>query len=121
MPRKAHAKLRSHQPSERAGCRYDPEGLIGARFLDRLPREKLISSISAQKSHVKPQNHLNRYTAITSIWHFSYLQSAILKQDRKKPRANPGAFSFKSQACTGKSGRRSFLMKTLHKFDGIGD
>jgi hypothetical protein len=35
-------------------------------------------SFSAQKSHVKPQNHLNPYHPTTSTWHFSYTQPAIL-------------------------------------------
>jgi hypothetical protein len=33
---------------------------------------------SAQKSHVKPLNHLIPYGSITSAWHFSYTQPAIL-------------------------------------------
>jgi hypothetical protein len=33
---------------------------------------------SAQKSHVKPPNHLTHYPAITSAWHVSSAQSAIL-------------------------------------------
>jgi hypothetical protein len=99
-----------------AGDAYPARALLQPDGVDRGAENKpekrplnYFSSISAQKSHVKPQNHLTRYTATTSVWHFSYLQSAILKQDRKKAPGKPGAFSFKPQACTGKSGRRSFV------------
>jgi hypothetical protein len=36
------------------------------------------SAISAQKSHVKPQNHLTHYPTATSAWHVSYPQTVIL-------------------------------------------
>jgi hypothetical protein len=36
------------------------------------------SSFSAQKSHVKSQNHLTHYQPTTSAWHVSYPQPAIL-------------------------------------------
>jgi len=33
---------------------------------------------SAQKTHVKPPNHLIHYHPTTSTWHFSYTQTGIL-------------------------------------------
>jgi hypothetical protein len=39
---------------------------------------QLFWSKTAQETLVKPQNHLNHYHPTTSIWHFSYTQSAIL-------------------------------------------
>jgi hypothetical protein len=39
---------------------------------------------SAQKSHVKPSNHLNETNKTRSSWHFSYTQPAILKTVEKK-------------------------------------
>jgi hypothetical protein len=41
------------------------------------------SAFSAQKSHVKPPNHLNLSKHKTSAWHVSFVQSAILDIDRK--------------------------------------
>ena len=51
------------------------------------------SPFSAQKTHVKPPNHLTHSNQIRSSWHFSYVQSAILNIDRKqsKPRPIAGA------------------------------
>ena len=48
---------------------------------------------SAQKTHVKPPNHLTRSNQRRSSCHFSYVQSAILNIDRKqsKPRPIAGA------------------------------
>jgi len=43
---------------------------------------------SAQKSHVKPQNHLTPSPPATSAWHVSYTQPAILDIDQKQ--ASPG-------------------------------
>jgi hypothetical protein len=37
-----------------------------------------LSLFSAQKSHVKSQNHLNPTNKTRSSWHFSYPQTAIL-------------------------------------------
>jgi hypothetical protein len=37
-----------------------------------------LSPFSAQKSHVKPRNHLTPYHPTTSEWHFSYVPNAIL-------------------------------------------
>jgi hypothetical protein len=37
-----------------------------------------LSPFSAQKSHVKPPNHLTRFHPATSAWHFSYVQTDIL-------------------------------------------
>jgi hypothetical protein len=47
-------------------------------------------SFSAQKSHVKPLNHLTHCHSTTSAWHVSYAQPAILDIDRKqaKPRGD---------------------------------
>jgi hypothetical protein len=39
-----------------------------------------LSAFSAQKTHVKPQNHLNLTNKTRSSWHVSYSQSAILKR-----------------------------------------
>ena len=39
----------------------------------------LFFAFSAQKTHVKPQNHLSHSQSTTSAWHFSYTQPAILK------------------------------------------
>ena len=51
------------------------------------------SPFSAQKTHVKPPNHLTHSNQRRSSWHFSYVQSAILNIDRKqsKPRPIAGA------------------------------
>src|SRR5260370_38065158 len=48
----------------------------------------LFSAFSAQKSHVKSLNPLTAYKSITSAWHFSYAQTAILDIEIKtrKPR-----------------------------------
>ena len=44
-------------------------------------------------SDVKPQNHLTLYGAMTSTWHLSYLQSAMLKAvKRKEVRLMPDFF-----------------------------
>jgi len=37
-----------------------------------------LSAFSAQKSHVKPQNHLTHYPATTSAWHVSFTQPDIM-------------------------------------------
>jgi hypothetical protein len=50
----------------------------------RLSLPEVFLSFSAQKSHVKPQNHLTRCMAITSEWHFSLVPPAILDIDRKR-------------------------------------
>jgi hypothetical protein len=42
---------------------------------------------SAQKTHVKPQNHLTLLQTATSAWHFSSTQPDILDIDRKKETA----------------------------------
>jgi hypothetical protein len=47
-----------------------PEDLLLSLFL--------FLSFSAQKSHVKSQNHLNLYVTTTSEWHFSSVEIAIL-------------------------------------------
>jgi hypothetical protein len=38
----------------------------------------LIFAFSAQKTHVKPQNHLTHYQPTTSAWRISYTPTAIL-------------------------------------------
>jgi hypothetical protein len=48
---------------------------------------------SAQKSHVKPKNHLSQYRTTTSEWHFSYAQTAILDIEIKT-----GELQFTSKA-----------------------
>jgi hypothetical protein len=48
-----------------------------------------LSSFSAQKSHVKPQNPLTHYPTTTSEWHFSYPQTAILDIEEKMRKINP--------------------------------
>jgi hypothetical protein len=45
---------------------------------------------SAQKSHVKPQNHLNPTNKTRSSWHVSYVSSAILKTVEKKQASPAG-------------------------------
>jgi hypothetical protein len=42
---------------------------------------------SAQKSHVKPPNHLTHYPTTTSTWHFSSPQTAILDIEIKNKQA----------------------------------
>jgi hypothetical protein len=37
-----------------------------------------LSAFSAQKTHVKPQNHLTHYSPITYAWHFSYIPDSIM-------------------------------------------
>jgi hypothetical protein len=46
---------------------------------------------STQKSHVKPQNHLNHCHTATSAWHFSYTQTAILDIEIKTEQVLPCA------------------------------
>ncbi len=85
-------------------------------------------SFSAQKSHVKPSNHLTHYQPTTSVWHFSYSQPAILDIEIKtsKPRGDTysyGANSFRKKTLTtitlnapdlhAKSEGKSPIMKTL--------
>jgi hypothetical protein len=50
-------------------------------------------AFSAQKTHVKPQNDLTFCHSITSAWHFSFGQMAILDIDSKRdsPGQPPGA------------------------------
>jgi hypothetical protein len=44
-------------------------------------------SFSAHKSHVKPQNRLTHGAPTTSVWHVSYLETAILNIEIKKEEA----------------------------------
>jgi hypothetical protein len=46
--------------------------MSSAEGKERKPKDdvaKIISSNSAQKSHVEPQNHLNQTRSTTSTWH----------------------------------------------------
>jgi hypothetical protein len=66
----------------------------------RAARSKLwaknISSISARKSHVKPQSSLTHSNKTRSSWRISFTQSSILKTvgEKTKPRPKAGANSF---------------------------
>jgi hypothetical protein len=51
---------------------------------------KLFFSISAQKSRVKPQIHLNRSNKTRSTWRMSSPHPAIIEIETKKPRSIRG-------------------------------
>jgi hypothetical protein len=63
-----------------------------SRFLPSLAKDicfrllplHFLSTFLAQKSHVKPQNHLNPTNKRKSSWHFSSTQPAILKTVERK-------------------------------------
>jgi hypothetical protein len=55
------------------------------------------------------------------MWHFSFTQFTKIEVERKPRSGISRTFSFKPQACAGKSGRRPFYWKTLYTFQGIGD
>jgi hypothetical protein len=50
---------------------------------------------SAQKSHVKPQNHITLDKSTTCIWHFSSPQSSIIKLEIKKSPGQSRGFPVK--------------------------
>jgi hypothetical protein len=93
-------RSRHHQAPHRTPPRYRPrrkgQGTIAARQLFHT-RQQHISEVSkknnyrifAQKSHVKPQNHVTHSLPTTSEWHFSYAQPAILDIDRKTNKPRP--------------------------------
>ena len=58
-------------------------GRISPNPADLGPRHFLLL-FSAQKSHVKPRNHLTLYHPTISVWHVSYIQTAILDIYRSK-------------------------------------
>jgi hypothetical protein len=58
------------------------------------PIENIFSSFSAQKSHVKPLNHLTPYSAITSAWHVSSTPTAIIEREGKKAESPAKSLGF---------------------------
>jgi hypothetical protein len=87
------------------------------------------SPFFAQKSHVKPPNHLTLASSTTSAWHFSYIQPAIIEIGIKEALATAGVLSFKQREnkqrrkereerraqplCLEEFGRKPFEMKIL--------
>jgi hypothetical protein len=69
-----------------------------ARPVQRVPNcgPKIFSSISARKSHVKPQSSVTHSNKTKSSWRISFTQSSILKTvgEKTKPRPKAGANSF---------------------------
>jgi hypothetical protein len=59
-------------------------------------RKKIISSNSAQKSHVKPQNHLNQTRSTTSTWHVYPHQSGTIKLASKTTKGRSFSFGIKT-------------------------
>jgi hypothetical protein len=59
---------------------------------------QIFSSKTAQKTLVKPKNHSTPSESAISEWHFSYIQTHIIKlvdQRKQRPRPLTGANSFR--------------------------
>jgi hypothetical protein len=77
-----------------------------------------------QNRKVQQTRHFPQQKYFHPMWHFSYAPFAKIELDRKRgpaEKAGPSRFNRKGTDLHSKSGRRSFLLKTLHTFDGIGD
>jgi hypothetical protein len=59
------------------------------------PAQIFFLAFSAQKSHVKPQNHLSPHSPTTSAWHFSYAQPDIIETGIKKSPGQSRGFTLK--------------------------
>jgi hypothetical protein len=76
--------------------RSEGAGGQSRRLSPLFPIRKLFFAFLARKIDVKSQNHLTHSTQTTSTWHFSSLQSHILKTVEKNkisPGSPPGLIS----------------------------
>jgi hypothetical protein len=105
--------------------------MSSAEGKEREPKDvvaKIISSNSAQKSHVKPQNHLNLTRSTTSTWHVYPHQSGTIKLDSKTTEDVPSRFEIKTlparllktNTLPLKSGQKSLGWKTLRDNGEVG-